>query len=276
MKKARLLSPGVLAFCLFLVCVNVLSGYMAITFNYPSLFNVQASFGEYAYPVPFTWALAHWPSMLIYGVPLLYLKRNRGKLIQYYRLFCAVTFGLLLVVFNAKIPFALFATVDAITGLIFSLILVPPNLKDNPVLFPLTCISAGVGFAVVVFVAYGQWQHRTPALKTTVYAEGIYELSRFDVRKNVREMRIVMDLKQRLDIQKSCELGRQVATKVLQDYPFDSGYNRLLEVWFSPADRNIPENNGAPYPLGEISLNDADRDADGRYACYMSYKRQQA
>lgn len=263
---------GFLVFSLFFICVNLLSGILAVTFNYPSLFNVNASFGEYAFPVPFTWALAHWPSIFIYGIPLLHLRKKADKFTLGYRLFCAVSFGLLLLKFDEKIPFVLFVTVDAITGLILSLGLVPPNRKDNPVLFPITVFSAVVACSVMSFVSYSYWQHRTPALRTTVYANGVYELTAINIRKELHEMRVSMDLKERLDVGNACEIGQQVAEDFLQDYPFDSSYNRLIEVWFNPVGLVVPENNDLPYPLGEISLNDVDKSEDGSLPCYLSYK----
>jgi hypothetical protein len=262
-----------LAFVLYLVSVNLLSGYVALALNYPSLFNVKASFGEYAIPLPFTWALAHWPTMLIFGIPLLYISRARRKLTQNYRLLCAIIAGLLLLTLNEKIPFLLFPWVDALAGLAFSLVLVPPNRKANPVLFPVTCLAVVGVVGAITYIAFDHWQHRTPTLNTTTYADGVFELTSIDVNKKLREMRVVMALKERLEIDESCELGQQVAEQVLQDYPFDTGYNRLVEVWFNPESSDVPENTGRPYRLGEISLNEVDIDPDGSFACYLKYKK---
>lgn len=265
--------PKRLAFILYLVCVNVLSGYLALALNYPSLFNVDARFGEYAYPLPFTWALAHWPSMLFFGVPLLYISQGSRKLTQYHRLFCVITVGLLFPVLDAKIPFLLFPWVDALAGLVFSLVLVPPNRHANPVQFPVTCLGVVAVVGVVAYIAFDHWQHRTPGLNNTTYADGVFELTSIDINKELHEMRIVMDLKERLDTRRSCQLGQQVAVNVLQDYPFDNSYNKLIEVWFNPANADLPENSGRPYRLGEISLNESDKDSDDSFVCYLKYKK---
>lgn len=265
--------PRRFAFFLYLVCVNMLSGYVALALNYPSLFNVNASFGEYAYPIPFTWALAHWPSMLFYGVPLLYINQASRKLTYYYRLICIIPVALLLFVLDAKIPFLLFPWVDALAGLVFSLLLVPPNSRANPVLFPVTSLAVAGVVGFVAYIAFDYWQHRTPALNTTTYVDGVFELTSIEIHKELHEMRIVMDLKERLDTDRSCELGQQVAKKVLEDYPFDSDYNKLIDVWFDPGNGDIPENSGRPYRLGQISLNEIDKDPGDSFACYLKYKK---
>ena len=46
-----------LVFILFLICVNLIAGFLAVKLHYPSLYNVHASFSEYAVPLPFHWAL---------------------------------------------------------------------------------------------------------------------------------------------------------------------------------------------------------------------------
>ena len=273
MNHASLLWPRLLAFVVFLISVNLLSGYLAITLDYPSLFNVNASFGEYAIPLPFTWAMTHWPTMLIYGIPLLYHTSPEQKLVFYYRLYCAVTFCLLMLELDAKIPFLLFPKVDAVIGLVLSLALVPPTRTANPILFPVVCLAIVAILSTSGYFAYDYWQHRTPELRTTTYADGNLELTAININKVLHEMRIEMDLKTRLDSEESCALGQQAAEKVKQDYPFDNEYRKIIEVWFNPANQDLPENNGKPYPLGEISLNDAHRDPDGKLACYLSYKK---
>ena len=61
---------------MFFVFVNGLSGLLAQELRYPSLWgNSSGLFGEYAYPIPFTYALSHWLSMgpltlIVLGIPL--------------------------------------------------------------------------------------------------------------------------------------------------------------------------------------------------------------
>ena len=71
MKSRSPLWFRILIFVTFLLSVNLLAGYVALKMGYPSLYNVRASFAEYAVPLPFYWGFAHLPSMLIYGIPLL-------------------------------------------------------------------------------------------------------------------------------------------------------------------------------------------------------------
>jgi hypothetical protein len=272
MIKAPSLWPRLLALLVFLIAVNLLSGFIAVTLNYPSLFNVNASFSEYAAPFSFTWALAHWPSLLLYGIPLLFHTRTQEKLVLYYRLFCGVSFCLLMLELDAKVPFLLFPKVDAMTGLLLSLTLVAPTRSANPVLFPVVCAAGAAVMGVVVFFAYSHWQHRTPELNRTLYADRKFELTAIDVDKERHEMRVVMDLTVRMDVIESCKLGQQVAEQVTLDYPFDPSYNKLIEVWFNPATPDLKESHDDPYRLGEISLNETDRDSDGKLACYLSYR----
>lgn len=261
-----------LAFFLFLVLVNILSGLVAITFDYPSLFDVQPSFGEYAVPLPFTWALAHWPSMLLYGGPLLYLSRKGEKFTRYYRLFCVISFGLLMLEMDEKIPFLLFPKVDAVTGLIFSLVLVPPRRAANPFLFFGTCAAGIATFSITAIFAYGYWQHRAPSVRISDYAGGVFLLTSIEVDKQLHEIRFAIDLKERLDPESLCFQGSQVGESVISDYPFDPSYNRFIEILFNPSNSDLPENNYRPYRLGEISLNESDRDSDGTLACSLRYK----
>lgn len=261
-----------LIFSLFLLAVNLLAGFVAVWLNYPSLFNTQVSFSEYAIPLPFTWALAHWPSILIYGIPLLYLTKNKGKFLFYYRLFCAVSFALLLLQITEKIPFVLFPAVDAFTGLTLSLAIVPPNRESNPALFPSICFVGFVIFGAAGYITYDYMRHRTPELSTRLYSNGSFELVSIDIYKNLHEMRITVELKERLSTEDACSAGQELAANILNDYPFDSSYNKYVEVWLNPSSQDLDENNGSPYPLGEISLNEVHKDSSGLFPCSLRYK----
>jgi hypothetical protein len=272
MRINKPLWPRLAAFLFFLLGVNLLSGYIALALGYPSLWNVAPSFSEYALPLPFTWALMHWPSMLLYGIPLLYLTRERQRVTTYYRLFCVISFCLLLVQLDERIPFLLFPKVDAAIGLILSLVLVPPNRVANPVLFPMVCVAVLAALLAAIFTGFSLWRHRTPQLTTTNYAGGIFRLTAIEVDKTFREMRMMVELRKQLEVKEACELGQQMALKLLQDYPFDPVYARRIEVRFNPAGSDLHESADLSYPLGEISLNKADRDADGSFPCYLRYK----
>ncbi|MFK7864357.1 MAG: hypothetical protein AB8B95_09060 [Pseudohongiellaceae bacterium] len=272
MQKRSISRSRVMVFFLFLISVNLLSGGAALAFNYPSLFNIDASFSEYAVPLPFTWALAHWPSMLIYGLPLLTLSISSGKWLLGYRWLCLLTLCLLFLQWNERNPFVLFPSVDATVGLLFSLVLAPPNRVSNPVLYPLSVLAALASVTVVGFTALDYYQHRTPVLRKTAYVNGSFKLSDIEIHKALHEMRLSMELTERLNVERACSTGQQVANEVLRDYPFDKNYNKLIQVRFNPANGGIPENDDLPYPLGEISLNSAHIDSDGNFPCYLRYK----
>ncbi len=56
----------------YLISANALSGLFAVLLDYPSLWGKSTGiFGEYAIPLPFTWALAHWISMLPFTLVML-------------------------------------------------------------------------------------------------------------------------------------------------------------------------------------------------------------
>lgn len=105
----------------YLLAVNLLSGYLAVTFGYPSLWgNSTGIFAEYAYPVNFTWAFWHWFSMLpamllVMGLPVW----DKALLIR--ARWVAIAILLICVVIEMserlgrfqQIPFVLFFMVDA-------------------------------------------------------------------------------------------------------------------------------------------------------------------
>ena len=145
---------------LFLVSVSLLAGSIAITLGYPSLYKVEPDFAEYALPLPFCWGLLHIPSMFLYGIPLALLPEMRSKHVAWFRAFCAASFVLLLLELNRKIPLLLFPKVDAVTALIFSLVVRPPNRKDAPALVMAIKLILVFGLALIGWLAASAWTHR--------------------------------------------------------------------------------------------------------------------
>lgn len=260
----------VLVFCLFLIGNSLLAGYLAITFKFPSLYNVSASFTEYAIPLPFYWGFMHIPFMLLYGIPLLVIHKANEKFTAYFRLFCISSFLVLLMLFQHKVPFLLFPTVDAITALLYSLILLPPRKETSPKLTALLKLSAVSILMLIGYFVYSLWIHQTPVVSKNQYVNGIFTLQSIEVKNDFhKELLFFVDLKNKLPENQVCEKAQLMANEMIQDYPFDDAYSQLINFRFNPTKH---EQTIAPYALGELSLNAHDKTPDGRFACYIAYK----
>lgn len=257
----------VLVFIIFIVSVCILAGYVAVKFRYPSLFNAEPSFAEYAIPYLFSWAFIHLPSMAIYGSPLLFLPKIHKKYTRYFRIFCICSFLLLLLEFDEKIPFLLFPKIDALVALILSFFVSPPNQKDNPLTVSILKGLALLSFLIFSFFAYSFWSHQAPLISETEY--GAFELKSITVNNDFRkEMFYEVDMKARFPEEELCELAQKMAHDLLRDYPFDSAYIKKIKVTFSYDEKG----NSGSYDLGEISLRDKHKKRDGSFGCYLQYK----
>lgn len=254
----------------FLVSVNLLAGGLAVWLRYESLWNVQVGFAEYALPLPFCWGLAHLPSQLLGGLLLFFLPTWPKRGVDCFRTACLAVFLLALLEGDRQIPFLLFPKVDAAAALLFSLVAVPPNRRENPRLVAALGLIALAAGLLLGYVAYATWTHRTPEVTVTRYADGAFTLQAIAVHNDHRKS-VVFDvaLTTALPEDQACLLAQALAEGVLRDYPFDPGYDKVIEVTYSPAS---PPADFQPYPLGEIRLNDKDRERDGRFACYLKYK----
>jgi hypothetical protein len=254
----------------FLVSVNLLAGVVAITLGYESLYTVKPKFGEYALPLPMCWGFLHIPSMFLYGTLLALLPGMQQKSVRYFRIFCALSFALLLLEMDRKIPPLLFPKVDALTALIFSLIVVPPNRKDNPVLVAAITLSAALATLALGYFCYSLWVHRTPAMTTTVYQDGVFELKSISIRNDFhKSMDFEVDLKRQLEERHLCAQAQQLAEDLMHDYPFDDTYKKVVEVSFNVAS---PQSGVATYKMGMIELDDRTLQKEGRYFCSLSYR----
>jgi hypothetical protein len=259
----------VLIFCLFLTTSSLLAAYLAIKLQFPSLYNVTASFAEYAIPFAFYWGFMHIPFMLIYGIPLL-SHRTKLRYVNYFRLFCVASFLTLLFTVNLKIPFLLFPTIDAMTALICSLILLPPNKKDNPRLITLLKLSTASILILLVYFAYDIWVHRTPNVTKRLYANSIFTLQSIEVQNDYhKQLMFLVDLNTALPEHQICQAAQLMASEIMHDYPFDHTYNLLIKIRFNP---KANKQTDSSYPLGELSLNKDDSNPDGHFACYAAYQ----
>lgn len=254
-----------LIFPIFLLCVNLLAGYVAINLHYASLYNVSASFWEYAIPFPLSWGFAHLPSMFIYGVPLIFLPKLDTIYTKYFRIACICTFLLLLLEFDKKIPFLLFPKVDSLTAFVFSLVVAPPNSKDNPALVGTLKLIAFLSVLALSFFAYSTWKHKTPVISKNHFHSGVFELKSILVKNDFhKSMVFEVDLKEFLPQNQTCVSAQTLASEILLNYPFDNSYNKIITVTYNPV---VKQSNFKPYDLGEISLNKE----DGRFPCYLKY-----
>jgi hypothetical protein len=264
------ISRRLLILLAFLVSVNLLAGVVAITLGYESLYTVKAKFGEYALPLPFCWGFLHIPSMFLYGSLLALLPGVQKKYVGYFRLFCVVSFALLLLEMDRKVPFLLFPKVDALTALVFSLIVVPPNRKDNPVLVAAIKVSGALAILLFGYFCYSFWIHLTPTITTTRYLDGVFELRSISIRSDFhKSMDFEVDLKTRLSEDQLCVQAQSLGADLLRDYPFDDTYTKGIEFRF-----NIPsaDSDLAPYKLGVLELDDRVLKKEGQYFCYLKYR----
>ncbi len=252
-----------LLFIAFIALTCTLSGVIAINFNYPSLFNVDATFGEYAIPLPFNWALAHIPSLLIFGVPLFFLNKKALKYVNLYRIICGTTFLLTLLELDQKIPFVLFPKVDALLGLCASYILVPPTRQDAPKQrLALLSIAALISIATL-YTSWQMFRHRTPSIHTSAYLNGQFQLQRIVVHNDFfQRLEFHVQVSSELPADKVCTNAQTLSSELLHDYPFDEKFEKLI-LFYSP---NNPDRE-----LGELSLMEEHREKDGSFPCF--YRR---
>lgn len=251
----------ILVFISYIICVSLLSGYLSGVFNYPSLFNATASFSEYAIPYVFTWALAHIPTMLFFGFILFSLPSMKATSVKKFRIYCWGFCLLLFLELDSKIPFILFLKIDSAFALFFSLIIVPPNKEDNPLLVKVLKFGGIFLSAFAIYVMYAMWTHRTPQIVESKYVNGIFELQLITVNNNFKKsMEFEVKLTERLGVKEICNDGQNLAEALLKDYPFDESYEKLVIIFFDDEVREI----------GEISLNPEHKER-GMFACYAQY-----
>jgi hypothetical protein len=251
----------------FFVLVNVLAGYIAIELNYPSLYNVRASFSEYAIPLPFNWAFVHLASMLVYGLPLCLMHEWQPKTVAYCRIIFGCSFLLYFLELDGKNPFILFLKIDAISALAFSLLLVPPNRADNPGLVATLKILGYGGLLVLAAVLYWAQQHRAPTVSTRHYVDDMFKLESIVVYNDFRKtMLFYVEINKQLPADKACESGQILASDLLRDYPFDETYDKKIILTLYPQAATTKESTNE---VGEISLRDQHKDEGGRFFCYV-------
>lgn len=161
---------------IYLISVNLISGYIAVWLRFPSLWGNSQIFIDYAMPLGLTWALSHWPSMILVSIPLLRLVHWNARLINRFRIICLSIFLILIYGVIEKIPFALFPCVDLIVAFFLSLVIVPPSYKENPKLTISLNIFLCTLLIATSYLLYSKWQHRVPDIKKTNLMSGLFRL----------------------------------------------------------------------------------------------------
>jgi len=135
-----------------------MAGLLAVEFRYPSLWGNSDIFPEYAYPLPYGWALAHWISMspLTFWVFRMPTWDTHTLMRSRWILLAIVTAAVLFEFIYGngrwhRIPFVLFVLVDSAIALIIAMIIKPPRK-----------LMAGLGISGALLLIF--WTVGTPLI----------------------------------------------------------------------------------------------------------------
>tara|TARA_R110002096_G_scaffold261292_1_gene454543 strand:+ start:49889 stop:50713 length:825 start_codon:yes stop_codon:yes gene_type:complete len=252
----------------YIISVNLLAGYCAVWLRFPSLWGSSKIFLEYAMPIGMTWALAHWPTLVLVSIPLLLMPHWNTKQITRFRIICIGLVLLLSYGVIEKIPFALFPTIDLVSAFFFSLIIAPPSYKENPVLSLFMIVLLSITALSGTYHLHDKWKHRTPIIKESVLSDGLYKLKTISVDNGYRkELLFTVELTQYIEPDKVCDTTSEMGTLLFNTYPFDKKYNKIIDVVFNPEQK---EKNATPYPLGQVVQ--YEEKGALQIACYLKFK----
>jgi len=251
---------------IFIVSVNLLSGYIAVWLRFPSLWGTSNIFFEYAFPLNLTWGLAHIPSFMVLSIPLFLLSGWNQAQIQRFRIICVCLFLLLLYGVMEKIPFALYPAVDLFVAFLFSLLIVPPSFKESPKLTITLSILLLLVVLASLIVGYSKWQHRTPNIKETNLMGGVFTLQNIDAGNDYRtELSFTVELTEFIDEKTVCDTASKMGKQLFNSYPFDNDYKRIINVIYNPQHEDI-----TAYKLGEVGQ--FEEDGKLHIGCYLKYR----
>ncbi|MBT7952045.1 MAG: hypothetical protein HN764_10510 [Gammaproteobacteria bacterium] len=254
---------------IYLGGANLLAGFVAVWFRFPSLWGNGEVFIDYALPVNFTYALSHWPSLLLCAAPIMQMADWNTRQIRRIRKICLILLLVIAYGLIEKIPFALFPAIDLLFVFIISLLIAPPTLKENPIIISvilgLLAIAAWKGSSIFYF----NWKHQVPVIKQVEINDGLYELLSIDVKNRNKELVFDMELTRHIAENDLCDMSTAMFTSLIESYPFDNTYHRLVEIKFNPVDK---KRGDLAYRLGYLIEN---KENDGRpaVACYLKYKK---
>jgi hypothetical protein len=256
----------IIVLMIYIISVNLLSGYLAVGFKFPSLWGNSQIFLDYAMPFGLTWALAHWPSIIIFTIPLLMLPHWNEKLVQRFRVICLSLFLILIYGVIEKIPFALFSAVDSLTAFFISLLIRPPCYKETPKLvislsiFSLLIISGGI------YSLHNKWQQLAPDVIEPNLMEGLFKLNKIEVDKNYKQLTFNIDLTQMISEERLCQTSTEMVRSLFKTYSFDNQYKRIAMIYFNPKKTE----DSPSYSLG--GLEQYIENGESNIACYLKYK----
>lgn len=219
-------------------------------------------------PIGITWGLAHWPSLVLISVPLLLVPHWNAKQIKRSRIICVALILILLYGVIEQIPFMLFPKIDLFTAFFFSLIIAPPNYKENPVLTIAKTAILSIATLTGRYHLYSKWQHRTPISIKSDLMHGLYKLKSISVDNGYRkELLFTIELTEFIDPDRVCGSASKMSALLFNTYPFDEGYNKIVDVVFNPEEK---DNDLTPYPLGQ--LEQYEEDGGLQVDCYLKYR----
>jgi len=165
-----------------------------------------------------------------------------------------------------KVPFALFPAVDLLIAFFFSLIIVPPTYKENPVLTIFIAILLTIFVLISIYVFYSKWQHQTPDIKEAELINGLFNLKTIQVDQYNKELIFTLELTQHISQDNICTIASEMAETLFDEYRFDKKYNKIADILFKP----VQENTVSFYKLGEVAQ--YKEDGEHHMACYLKYK----
>lgn len=258
----------VILFFVYVISVNLLAGYVAVWLRFPSLWGGGDVFQEYAIPIGMTWAMSHWPSIILLGIPLLLLPGWNANQIRRFRLICLGLFLILIYGVIETVPFALFPAVDLFVAFFFSIIIVPPTYKEDPLLTIAMILLLSISVLAGMYVLYSKWQHQTPEIKDTELMGGVFRLEAISVNNGYKkEMIFTIELKQYISQDDVCNVATEMGEEIFDTYPFDKTYHKIIKIIFNPEQA---EGNSQNYALGEVAQ--YEEDGELHIGCYLKYK----
>jgi len=252
----------------YVISVNLLAGYLAVLLKFPSLWGGGDTFQDYAMPIGLTWAMAHWFSFIPLSIPLLLMSDWNVTWIRRFRIFCLGMFLILLYGVIEKVPFALFPAVDLFVAFFFSIIIVPPTYKENPVFTIAIIILLSIVTLAGTYVLYSKWQHRTPGIKETELMGGVFRLEAISVDNNyLKQIIFTVELMQYIPQSDVCNVATEMGEEIFDIYPFDKTYDRIIRIIFNP---EKAEGNLRKFRLGEVAQ--YKEDGELHIGCYLKYR----
>ncbi len=263
----RKTSVKIVLFFVYFITVNLMSGYVAVWLKFHTMWGNSQVFLDYAMPIGLTSAMAHWPSLIMVSIPLLMIPNWNSTQLKRFRIICVTLFLILLYGVMGKIPFALFPAVDLFVAFFFSLIIVPPTQKENPVLTIFTKALLIIILLVGIYIPYTKWQHQTPAIKEIDLLDGLFKLKTIRVDDSYRkELIFTIELTKHISQEEVCNIASEMGETLFDTYPFDKDYKKIADVIFNPE----KENNNTAYRLGELS--EYQENNETKIGCYLKYK----